>query len=128
MLAETVSIDAGTLTPIVLAVISGYGALGGVVIWLLKTMSAQLDRTNTQFIGALQTTVAESNKSSVMMVERLTETVTTLREMAATNRTEHQALSTSMAEQNRAMLDALGKVGRNNNAPSHSEETHTAHS
>jgi hypothetical protein len=89
---------------------------------MLKTMSAQLERTNTQFISALQTTVTESNKTSVLMVERLTETVTTLREMAANNRNEHQSLSVAMAEQNRAILDALGKVGRNS-ASSYSEKT-----
>lgn len=108
-----VTMDASLVAPIITAVIAGYAALGGVLIWMLKTTSAQLDRTNLQFIAALQSTVIESNKNSTITVERLTEVVTTIREMAATNREEHRTMQSNMIEQNRALLDAMGKVGRN---------------
>jgi hypothetical protein len=114
-----IAIDTSIILPIVSAVLAGYAALGGTLIWSLKTTTTQLDKANTQYINALQSTVAESNKTQVMMVERLTETLTTIREMAATNRSEHSTMSSTMMEQNRAILDALGKVGRS--APSNNQ-------
>lgn len=110
ILAQSITLDVGLFTPIISAVIAGYAALGGLLVWQLRRQATQTETLTKDFIAALQNTIIENNKTNAMMVERMTELVTTVREMAAVNRDEHRSLIMSQAEQHRALLDAIGKA------------------
>lgn len=107
---QLITVDVGIFTPVISAVIAGYAALGGLLVWQLRRQATQTETLTKDFIGALQTTIIENNKTNAMMVERMTELVTTVREMAAVNRDEHRSLLMSQAEQHRALLQAIGQA------------------